>query len=72
MKLQVNNRGAWKQITDFLEADLDHIKAAVSRIGEAAKRVDAHVTFRVLGDDDQVLLYWDALREWRKPGRAAS
>jgi hypothetical protein len=63
VKLQINDSGFWRNVVSFEEGDQPQIRSAATclMINSTGKG-----TLRILGDNGDVLAYWDgAPREWR-------
>lgn len=68
VKLQLNNSGAWKDVTHF-DALHDHVGAKVMDAANTLGTLDAHrVTYRVVteGALPEVLMTWNKDDGWKE------
>ncbi len=64
MKLQINQRGAWRDIVEFAPEQLEAIKLAAAPL---ARALGAAATWRISKDSRTGLAYLDAPAfKWRK------
>lgn len=57
MKLQINQRGAWRDVVEFEPAQLAHIQAAVIAL---AREVGDRATWRISKDSRTAIAYLGA------------
>lgn len=68
MKLQINNSGAWKNVIEFDEAEIDEVKSLAESLGELddqSSDAGSRCKWRVLGDGDALLWHWGIKEGWR-------
>ena len=66
MKLQINEKGAWRNCLSYPAERDAEVRPAAVRLAKITG-----VKLRFLNDDDQVVAWWQPGEGWTTPGRIA-